>query len=736
VSSARSAAKEILGGVAASLVAIPQSIALGMLAFSPLGPEYARMGIMAGLLAQALGNIVVLPFSAVRCQIVGARASATAVFAGIAALLVTMPELRTPAGPDVPMVLSLLALTMIAAGTIQATLGFTRLGSAIKFVPYPVVAGFMNGVALLILFTQLRPALGLEGAASLRRTLSELDAAQWGSIATFATTMAAILVATRMRARVAPIFVGLVAGVLCHVALAAAFGDAAAGRVVGALPPWHGSLDVLQRVATLDWSGAAWYWVGIILPGAAFLAVVCALDGLLAAVVVDSVAGSRHDPNRELMAQGLANTVLGATGMMPVVGNTVTPIACFMAGARTRAAVVAHIAVMLAVVLFLMPTLARIPVAALAGVMVYIAAMLIDRWSRELVGRLRTSDASRREIAANLAVVVLVAGTIVLANVMIAVGVGVSAAVLMMLVKLSGTPVLRKSDGRARSSLKVRTPAARELLQKEAHRIRILELHGELFFGTAERLRVECDAAFAGSRFLILDLRRVHQIDASGARALEMVGRSARGRQTEVLLGHVRRDQARGRLLQALGVAATIPPQSWFADLDRALESAEDRLLEEAGLREDADEIAPDDMALFKDLTPVELQSVRRLLERSEFAHGAPVFREGDEGDRLHLIAKGRVSIKVRLDDDTRARRLATFNPGVMFGEMALLERQRRSADAFARGEHVVLYTLSAERFETLAHDDPALAIKVYRNLSRELAARLRITTGALRSLD
>jgi glutaminase len=90
----------------------------------------------------------------------------------------------------------------------------------------------------------------------------------------------------------------------------------------------------------------------------------------------------------------------------------------------------------------------------------------------------------------------------------------------------------------------------------------------------------------------------------------------------------------------------------------------------------------------------------------------------------------------VRLDDATRARRLATFNPGVMFGEMALLERQRRSADAFARGEHVVLYTLSAERFETLAHDDPALAIKVYRNLSRELAARLRITTGALRSLD
>ncbi len=94
------------------------------------------------------------------------------------------------------------------------------------------------------------------------------------------------------------------------------------------------------------------------------------------------------------------------------------------------------------------------------------------------------------------------------------------------------------------------------------------------------------------------------------------------------------------------------------------------------------------------------------------------------------------MSIKVRLDRDARARRLATFTPGVMFGEMALLEGKRRSADAFAKGERVVLWALTHERFHAIEREDPHLGTRIHQNLARELAARLRATSDALRALE
>jgi CRP-like cAMP-binding protein len=116
--------------------------------------------------------------------------------------------------------------------------------------------------------------------------------------------------------------------------------------------------------------------------------------------------------------------------------------------------------------------------------------------------------------------------------------------------------------------------------------------------------------------------------------------------------------------------------------------------------------------------------------------NGDVIFREGDAGDRMYLIARGAVSIKVQIAGESRARRLATFVPGVFFGEMAMLEGERRSADAFAKGERVTLYSIDAEALLHIGHDHPQLGAKLYRNLGRELAARLRITSGALRALE
>ncbi len=730
---------EAAGAFAAAVVALPQALSLGVLAFAALGPAYAGAGVAAALLASVVGNLAAASGYAVKCHIVGSRSATAALVAGLMAVLVAHPLLQLGSGgADVPRVLALVFAAIALSGLLQLVFGLAGLGRAVKYVPYPVVAGFMNGIALIIVLSQLRAVLGLDGFRTLGETLGQLGEIRWGAVATAVSALATVFLLPRLTRRVAPMVGGLLVGVVVHYAIALA-SPQAVGAVVGPLPGLEASVAEIEKVATalvtlhsLDAS-----ILQLVLAQATMLAIVGALDALLAAVIVDGVTRGRHNSNRVLVGQGLGNIMGGLLGALPSQLNGHTPVANFKAGGRTRLATVLHAAFILAVLAAVGPIVAGIPVAALAGIMLFIAFSLVDRWSSDLVRRIREGRQDSGEIAVNIGIVALVAAAQVAMNVMAALAVGVAISVALLLVKLSGSPVRRRLDGTARSSHKIRSPEAREGLRAMAGQIRILELKGELFFGTADNLQSEVEEIPEGVRFVVLDFRRVHEIDASGAHVLEVIGHRAQRRGLTVLLSDVRASERRGQYLRALGLEAAIPAQRWFADLDRALEWAEDQLLQQTRFVEsEGEEIPLARMALLRDLTAEELERVAGVLERIELSNGDPVFREGDAGDHLYLLAQGAVSIKMQLDSGPGARRLATFGPGVMFGEMALVERKDRSADAFAKGERVVLYALSAARFEELVREDPALGSRIHRNLSRELAGRVRATTEALRALE
>jgi SulP family sulfate permease len=454
-------------------------------------------------------------------------------------------------------------------------------------------------------------------------------------------------------------------------------------------------------------------------------------------VICDGVLRGRHDSNRVLVGIGMGNMAGAFFGALPAQRTSHTPLANHAAGGRTRLATFVHAMFALLVIVALAPAVAHIPVAALAGVMLYIAYALADRWSGDLIHRVGAASQHRGEIVTNIAIVAVVAIAQVAMNSMAALAIGVLASVALLVVKLSGSPVRRALDGNARSSHKLRSEEAQERLRALAHRIRVFELHGELFFGTTDSLQTEVEHVSDDVRFVILDFRRVHEIDATGGRVLEVIAQRAARRGITVVLSDVRRDERRGRYLAALGLEKAIAPQRWFADLDRALEWSEDQLLEQGRFLEaDREEIPLERMALFRDFEPHELDRLAQALERIELRDGERVLLEGEAGDRLYLIARGAVSIKVRLEGAGRARRLATFAPGVMFGEMALLEGKHRSADAFAKGERVVLYTLTRAALEAIVRDDPSLGSRIHRNIARELAGRLRSTSDQVRALE
>jgi MFS superfamily sulfate permease-like transporter/CRP-like cAMP-binding protein len=725
---------DLAGGFTATLIAIPHAMGLGLLAFAALGPSWAPVGVVAGLLSVVVGSFVSGVIPSGTCMMMGARTSVTMVFAGILAALAAHPLLQTPQGPDVPQVLTLAFIAVFLSGLLQMGFGALRMGRAIKFVPYPVIAGFMNGIAILMIMSQIGPMLGVDASLPLRDLIAHTGVIRPASLLVTAVVIAVIFLAPRMTRKVPVLLCGLLAGMLLHYLLAAMAPDAI-GALVGELPATSFAPRELVSMMHISVRDDFVDWLAFLLPSALLLAAVAALDGLMAAVVTDPVTRSRHDSDRQLKGQGAAAALAAAFGAVPPAASTHTRAAGYLSGGRTFRCSLFHALFMLLSLFALGPLIARIPVAALAGIIIYTALTLVDRWTRDLVRRLGTDGIDRLEILLNLAVVLVVTLSMLVLNLMAAFTVGIAAAIFLLLVKLSGSPVRRMLDGTVRASLKIRSGEDRAILRPLGRQIRIFELEGAIFFGTADRLQMDVENLPDEVRYVILDFRRVTEVDASGARALETICHTAAQRNMLLLLSHLQGDAGHGRYLRALGIAAVVAAEHWFIDLDRALEWTEDQLLGRDRFQ-DGSELAPRDMALFAGLDAGEMAALAGLLERHELVHGDVVFREGDAGDRVYLIARGSVSIKLQLTNESRARRLATFEPGVFFGEMAMFEGERRSADAFARGERVVLYTLSAERLAQVMHQQPQIGIKLYRNLSRELAIRLRVTSGALRALE
>jgi CRP-like cAMP-binding protein len=202
-----------------------------------------------------------------------------------------------------------------------------------------------------------------------------------------------------------------------------------------------------------------------------------------------------------------------------------------------------------------------------------------------------------------------------------------------------------------------------------------------------------------------------------------------------VALASVMPGGRRGRVLALAGVARIVPEGAWFSDADTALEHAESHLLKRRWPEHaNAEELAVEQMDVCAGMSAGEISALQDYLRRETHGPGVALFGEGTPGDRMYLIAKGAVTVKVRLfRKRDRTRRLATYSPGVIVGEMAVLEDKARSADAVCDGD-TVLQVLEREALERMAREQPALYGRFLFNLSRQVASRLRATTLELRS--
>jgi SulP family sulfate permease len=712
---------ELSGGIASAIPGLVHALTLGVLAYAPLGPEHADIGIRAGFAAAIFGGLAAAAFAGTPLPATGARAAPSLILAGFVATLAADPAL------GIAQKVALASACVAATGVLQLAFGALRLGTLAKFVPYPVVGGFMCGVAVLIALNQLPHVLGVLPGALREPSLAWLATVQPGTVVVgVATAVIVFLIGWRWK-RLPAALLGLVGGTVLYYALRAVFGDVA-GPAVGPLP---GGLPAFAAGTLLEiaWSPEAARHLPALAGTAAVLAIIGSLDSLLSAAAIDAAAGTRHRANRELVAQGIGNLVSAAFGGVPVALSPTRAIPAWRAGGRTRAIGFIAAALLAAVLLAGSRLLALLPLAVMGGVMLTVAWGLVDAWSSALVRRLAAGERDRT-VLWSLAVVVLVTTITVLGNFVVAVIVGSFLSMALFIASMNRSLVRALHDGSARPSRRIYGPELAARLAEARREIGVVELEGALFFGSTERLGDAVEAFAVGRRFVVLDLRRVTAIDASGAIALERTTMHMARQGATVLLAGVTPGGRHGLALTGYGAFVAARERRWFADPDEAIEWAEQQLLGERGIEV---ELPLERLSLAEGLGADELAALRGLLRREEIAAGQTLFREGEGGDRLYALARGAVSISIAAPAGAVSR-VVTFAPGALFGEAAMLDGRARSATALV-AEDAVVFSLARSDIDALANTCPALAVKLLVNLGRHLSARLRQTTDTLRDL-
>jgi SulP family sulfate permease len=382
-----------------------------------------------------------------------------------------------------------------------------------------------------------------------------------------------------------------------------------------------------------------------------------------------------------------------------------------------------------------------VPMAAIAGVFCAVAYSLVDPWTRRATGVLFRQTLKWRVPRAMLQsylVMALVAGIVMFVSLPAGIGAGMLVAILMFIRSNTKEPVRQIVHGDVRRSRKVRPAVETDLLNKHGKRIVVVELDGALFFGTAEEADEAIEHLIHDADHIVIDFERVSDVDASGARVMLIAAAHVKSAGKGLLLAGLPMNDPRARTIRDMDVHGLLHPSVFFQDTDLALECAEDRLLKSllpTGSMTVA--LSLEETLMGSGLEPGEHAVLADMLVERRVAKGQYVFRSGDPGDSMYVLMHGQIGIwlppKNGGDTLTEGRRLVSYAPGVVFGEMALLAGMARSADAIAEADAVVL-ELPGEQYKRLMSEHPALLGKLLLNISLLLASRVRALSDELQA--
>ena len=717
---AKTGAKDIFAGLIASVITVAYGLSFAALIFAPPLNTWLAYGIAATFITSAVIAAIVAARSSLPFAIAGPDPTTVAVTATlVSALMARLADQGLPDDLLAPVAI-IMALSAALTGLLLFGLGLARAGGAIRYIPYPVIGGFLGASGCLMVSGAVRVITS--HGLSISNLGALLETSVLAQLLPAIAIALAITLGLRRRSDSPYILPAvLLAGIaLAHIVMAITGTSMAAAEAagwlfkaparVGLTPTWD--LDDLRM---FPWN---------VLPAlsADLFAVmfVTAISTLLNTTGLEFLTKREADLQRELKTVGVANLIAAALGgyVSTIALNRTT--LNYVAGARGRLSGLTVAAVSGLMLIADPGFLAYVPKFVLGGLLLYLGANLVYEWLIVPARRI-----SLLEYASLLAIAVLILQIGFIAGVLIGVIIGCTTFAL----SASRVNAVKFSfDGSEYRSTLDRGPEELAILAAQGHEIQGMSLQSYIFFGSANRLYEQVKALFARNpetRFLLFDFRLVTGIDSSAMHSFTQIKRAADELGARLVLAHLSpelNDAFRNRNF-------TTGDAILADDLDRALESCERavigaHLAEGATARTLRDWLA---QALGSDAYAEQLSQACR---RQEFGKDAVIAAQGEPARSMHFILEGRVGIIVSMDDG-RLIRVRSLGPHTTIGEMGLITRQTRSATIKAEVPSV-LYALSADAYERLKQENSPLAQALLTYIVRVIAERLSFASKVI----
>ena len=510
---------DIFGGITAGIVALPLALAFGIQAFSAV-PGGASIGAYVGLTGAMLLGFFAALFGGTHSQISGPTGPMTVV----SATLIT--GAWTASNGSISEVMLSMALAAIFCGLFQILFGLIKIGKYVRYIPYPVLSGFMSGIGVIIILQQLYPLLGESKGGSMIDLLVGLPEA-FGAISLTALllglgTVAIIYLFPLVTKKIPSTLVALILMTIISL-----FIDMPQGSTIGEIPsglpmPFFAKEGV--SLAGINWGSVL---MAALIPGLT-LAGLGSIDTLLTSVVADNITKTKHNSNRELIGQGIGNAIAGFFCGLPGAGATMRTVVNVKSGGRTQLSGMVHALLLLAIMLGLGSVVKYVPLSVLAGILITVGVGIIDFRGFKDLPKIPRADA---------VVLIVVFLVTVFVDLLTAVGIGmVIACVLFM--KRASDLVEGGYSSQEMTNFDKESPWNDEggMPDTVAHKIYIQRLNGPIFFGTINKFKQVMTDVPDDAKIVIIRMRLVSFMDQSGLYAMEEAIKDLQGRGVQVLM--------------------------------------------------------------------------------------------------------------------------------------------------------------------------------------------------------
>lgn len=714
------------GGTSAMLVSLPAAIAFGVTIYAVLGGHYAAYGAIAGILGVIAVGIFASILGGTDRLISAPSAPAAAVLSAFA-----LEYMTHGINPDI--IFIMLMVVALLAGILQITFGAIGLGRLIKYMPFPVVSGYLSGIGLYIIASQTPKFLGMPSATHFWDSLQNPLLWQWQSITVGSITILAMLFASKLFHSIPAVVIALTVGISSYFAIGLIDSSLLQTNnpyIIGKL----GNGDGINFLSTLTerfkhLSYLSFDNVSQLFFPALTLAALLSIDTLKTCIVLDSMTHSFHNPNKELIAQGTGNIASALIGGMPGSGTMGPTMVNFSSGASSRASGLIEGIMGIFAFLILGSFIAWIPIASLAGILIVIGFRMIDRHSVQLIKARKTS--------LDFLIIVTVALTAISVSLIAASGIGLILAIILYIVQQIGTSVVnRHSDGLEVRSKLIRNRDETDILLKKGSQFSVYELHGSLFFGTANQLYAMLREDLKTKKYIIIDMKRVQTVDLTAAHILLQIKDMLHEKNGYLILSRLPHKLPTGDDLESyfnqVGLLQHLSPIKLFNDLDDAIEWTENKIIQENMIEEKEEEelLQLGDFNLFKERKEDTLSEIQSLVQCRSFHKGEVIYSKGDDKGEIFLVRRGLVRIMLP-DENRQSVHLSTVGQNNFFGEFSFLEGSPHYTDVVA-ATNTDLYIISREAFNTFSEHHKKASFQFMQSLATELAERLRLTRSEL----